>query len=165
MDPFVCLVNDLGRAEIVLRRLAEDDRDLASILELIGTLEDYKRELGVLIDTAHGLAAELMDAPKATVDGVVWERHRQQRRRNWDSDMLRRMVLDADRRPLADPDTGEIPGDAEVLTKVFGCAGYQARIGALRQLGLDPDEFCQSERTGWRVTRARTGPGKRESDE
>lgn len=77
------------------------------------------------------------------------ERHRKTTRRNWRSDDLLRMVLDTRR---VDRDTGEIESDVEKIKHVYPLAGYNARLTALRERGIDVDDFCEVEtRGGWKL--------------
>ena len=75
------------------------------------------------------------------------------RNRKWDNDdTMRHVVARAlDERPI-DPDTGELldqrPTWEVVADVIMRCAGIGYwRVGALRDLGLDPDEFAETTST------------------
>lgn len=96
-------------------------------------------------DLANKIGAA-MPEKRHTAPGLTVERHRTARRSNWQSDDLLRVVLDT---RSVDPETGEAESQVQIIRDVYGLAGYQARITALKARGVDPDEFCTTEWGGW----------------
>ena len=103
---------------------------------------------GALADTRDDMAdviAHMMQTKRETVAGVTLERHaKAPRRTDWDHDGLLRLVTDS---RVVDHETGEIASVLDVLQKVYPLKGYNARVTALRALGIDVDEFCRTEST------------------
>lgn len=96
------------------------------------------------------------------VPGLVpIERQPSKARKGWDNEALRTTTLGrlrtraAEQARLVDPETGEpAPSwdDAvQSLTEVWNLSGANARITALKALGLDPDEYCTPGKTTWSV--------------
>lgn len=98
---------------------------------------------------AHG-----MQGKRETVCGVTLERHAKgPRRTDWDHEGLLRLVVDS---RVVDEQTGEIASALDVLKKVYPLKGYNARVTALRDLGIDVDEFCVTESTDRMTLRVHT---------
>lgn len=88
-------------------------------------------------------------------------------RRGWDNDALRTTALGRlharaaaeaaaeDGDGLIDPDTGaRVPGWSHAIaavTDVWNLAGGNARVTALKHLGIDPDEYCTPGGITWNV--------------
>ena len=120
--------------------------------ELLAGLRAEYQALASVIRSWEQVVGENMSQKKETVQGVgTLERHRDVKRRNWQHEDLVRLVLDSDRR-VKDSDTGEVESDLDVLRDVFGLRGYNARVTALRARGIDPDELCETEFGGYKVT-------------
>jgi hypothetical protein len=135
--------------------LPPDVEHIAACREVLERSFQQLKDLRENLDTALG---EAMTAHQMVVDGVgVIRRHRKRSRTEWAKDDLLRAVLDS---RLVDPHTGEI-ADETPLDKVRHVWNLGApRVTALRDRGLDPDEFCRTElRDGWtiEVTRAKGG--------
>lgn len=92
--------------------------------------------------------AQQMTGPKAEVGEWRLERSRR-KRQYWDTDGL----LSWAGRQRAHPETGEAVPPAElVLSLLREAAGISYwRTGVLRAWGLDPEEWRETEPTGWRV--------------
>ena len=113
-------------------------------------LEDAYRTLGQVRAAVTHLIAEAMkaaDVKQHTVDhlGTVI-RHGKRNRTKWDTDDLRRAVLDS---RLVDSHTGEVldPNPVDKILHVWNLGA--PRVTALRERGIDPDEYCHSEFGGW----------------
>lgn len=126
--------------------------DLAALLDLKDALEEVKRRLAGTTDQVDACAYEWFDEKKKVVNGETWERARDHTRRNWQSDELWVRVKDS---RLVDPTTGEVVPEVDKVRKVYGCKGYNASLTVLRELGIDPDDFCDLEWGARRVRRAR----------
>lgn len=91
-------------------------------------------------------AAKLADAmgreKRVTVLGVgTFEKHRKTARKRWDTDDLVRVVLDT---RTVDPETGETESPVDRLLRVWNLGA--PRVTALRELGIEPDDYCESEK-------------------
>ncbi len=111
-------------------------------------LEQAHRCLAVVRDELEKRLADQLTEP-ATIIGVgVVERQGRRDRKTWNSDALLSAVLDS---RLIDPRTGEI-ADESPLDKVRHCWNLGApRLTALRDRGIDPDQFCSSEWRGYSI--------------
>lgn len=115
---------DLARIAMALRRIAKAHADAAA-------------DVDTLIAKKHGRGT-------FDVDGAEVKVGRTARRTGWDHDALLRAVLDS---RLVDTETGEI-ADETPLDKVRHVWNLGApRTTALRDRGIDPDEFATTE---WR---------------
>lgn len=143
----VCLCEDaINDARQALDALEPGDPDaLIGCWLVLCRVTDTARQVR---EDLESLIGESMPDKRHTVHGVTVEKKRPgARRTDWDSENLLRLVVDS---RVVDPNTGEIESTLQVLKKVYGLAGYQARITALRDLGIDPDEFAKTEyRKGW----------------
>lgn len=138
----VDVVADLGDA-------VKEDHDLDTSVHAERTIAAAIAELVAHHAVLSHRIGDLMGRYSVTVNGVgVVNRHKDVKRRNWQSEDLRRMVLDS---RLVDPETGEVESHAATLIAVYGCAGYQAKIGQLRARGIDPSEWCDEETRGWKL--------------
>jgi hypothetical protein len=115
--------------------------DLESLVSVYLTLVDAA---GALAETRDDFA-HAMQGKRDTIAGVTLERHaKSPRRTDWDHEGLLRLVTDS---RVVDHETGEIASVLDVLKKVYPLKGYNARVTALRDLGIDVDEFCRTEST------------------
>jgi hypothetical protein len=99
---------------------------------------------------------ETIPERKVAVPGVgIVERFRKTTRKNWDSEELLRFVV---QKALVDQVTGEIPSSPveaidRVLTEIRACVPFTGstawRVGALRERGFDPDEWCDQDTEGY----------------
>ena len=132
--PDECLPHDEGHG------LSLDDltRELLATRERIIQLREHEQ---FLIDEIHDTAP----GRKTETDyGLVEVSKRRNRR--WDHDEVTKHVVSRalDERHIA-PDTGEGEPSWVVVTRALReCAGISYwRVGALRDRGLDPDEFAE----------------------
>lgn len=117
--------------------------ELPYAVECWRMLCEAKRTLSAVIEDVENGIASRMEDKRLTVDGCTVERHRKApRRTNWDHDGVLRLVVDSRSRDEA---TGEIESTLDVVKKVYPLKGYNARLGALKALGIDVDEFCETE--------------------
>lgn len=136
---------DTRRAELVE---AGDYESLAfGVVALKGLVDDVR----VLIRSIEDDVVGLLPSKRVEVEGLgVLERRRGSARKAWASeDLLGRVI-----RLAVDPDgTGELPPAADLLDRLRSTlvavvpftGSLSWRVGALRELGLDPDEWCQTE--------------------
>ena len=136
----------LGAARVVLdtiREVPDIPDGLDDAVAGLVALTDAKTELGMVIENLADAIARRMDDKLLTAGGVTVEKYRKPpRRTNWDHDGLLRYVVDS---RVVDESTGEIASTLEVLKKVYPLKGYNARFTALKDLGIDPDEFAETE--------------------
>ena len=132
-------VNDVDRLLI-----EGDDRDfiaLAMIRDARASLMYAEREL------EQKLAAR-MDDKRHVIEGVgTFERRVKKARTQWDNDDLLRAVLDT---RLCDEDgvvIEETPIDK--VLKVWNLGA--PRVTALRERGIEADEFCKAENAGFSI--------------
>jgi hypothetical protein len=126
-------------------------RGLEPLQQVLGDLRDLERDV-------KGYIADTMPESRVSVDGVgTVERKAQITRRNWQSDDLLALLV---RRALVDETTGEIPSSpmeavANVLREVKACVPFTGstgwRVGALRDRGLTPDEWCDENLNGFTI--------------
>jgi|688.fasta_scaffold641218_2 hypothetical protein len=119
--------------------------DLESLVSVYLTLVDAAGALAETRDDLADVIAHAMQGKRDTIAGVTLERHaKSPRRTDWDHEGLLRLVTDS---RVVDHETGEIASVLDVLKKVYPLKGYNARVTALRDLGIDVDEFCRTEST------------------
>lgn len=154
------LLDLLGDADVALgvgddgSDVTGDLAEMAEALALVREVITRARSIeALLVDTI----AATMTGPQADVDGWRVERTRPRNRKAWDSEGL---LSELARRADVDPETGEV-FDAETARKrlieairacvpLTGSLGWRTR--ALREWGIDPDEWCESSPAPWRVT-------------
>lgn len=104
--------------------------------------------LSAILQHVETIIGESLTGFKTVVPGHgEVRRHKRKRETDWQSDDLLRVVMDS---RIVDKDTGEIESDVAKIRRVWNLAGYSARRGALKKLGIDPSEFCHVEELpGW----------------
>lgn len=123
----------------------EEWADLDQGLVCYALIETAARDLSRIRDElARKLAGSFPEGEKRiVVEGAgVFEKHRKADRKGWDKEDLLRAVLDT---RIVDPDTGEVldPNDLDKVLRVWNLGA--PRITALRERGIDPEEFCTVE--------------------
>lgn len=122
----------------------DDTAGALAIYEVLGQAATALSAAKKLLATAIG---EALGPESQVVNGRKVKRHADVSRTQWDSDGLLRLVLDSVR---ANDDGERIDETAlDKVKHVYGLKGYQAKVGAIRERHLDPDEFCRSEFRGW----------------
>lgn len=138
------IIADLDAQRADLAAAGDLDRlaaGLAAVRKITGDL----RDLAAGIETD---VAALMPDKQVEIPGVgVIERRKGTDRRKWQSeDLLRTLIRDE-----LDDGTGELPSPAETLDRVLGvvtaCMPVTGSLGwrvtALRERGIDPDEWAE----------------------
>lgn len=127
---------------------AEIDHGL-SLDDLVENLLETRERIQQLRDHERFLIDEIYDAApqrkNETAFGLVEVSKR--RNRKWDhEEATKHVVARALDERAVDPDTGEIePSWVAVTRALRECAGIGYwRVGALRDRGLDPDEFAET---------------------
>lgn len=106
-------------------------------------LNDAYKAIAFAKDALADKIGQAMGDKRYVAHGCTIERNRvSPRRTNWDHDALLRLVVDS---RVVNEETGEIESTLDVLRKVYPLKGYNARTTALRDLGINPDEFCETE--------------------
>lgn len=130
------------------RQMAEAG-DWESLMTGLAPLQSILADMRMLENQVKQHILETMPSKRVSVSGVgTAERMKRVTRKNWDSEeLLRFVVLGA----LVDQETGEIPADPvvavdRVLSEVRACVPFTGstswRVGALKDRGIDPDEWC-----------------------
>ena len=127
---------------------AGDWQALAYGLAGLATITD---ELKVLAGALEADLERLLPTSREVVDGLgIVERRSSTTRKKWRSEDLLGHVI----RLAVDPDaTGELPAVPELLARLRSTLAATVpftgslawRVTALRELGLDPDEWCDTE--------------------
>ena len=153
-------LNALAAAAVLRDAAADIDFTLGSGSPGDATLDEVVKvmmlvdgTIGVLrhaYDSLHATANTLMEDNDQTIPGVAslhrgWTR----RRSAWDNDALRRNALRVMRDQIVaeavDPETGERTHTWDqavtALSTLYNLAGYNARVTALRDLGLDVGDY------------------------
>jgi hypothetical protein len=95
-------------------------------------------------DVEDRLAAEMPEKRLEIPEIGVFERRTAVSRKQWDHDSLRREVVKNTERIVTED--GEIESEAEAQVRtLFECMspGYW-RLGALRGIGVDPSDYCET---------------------
>lgn len=115
--------------------------ELLAVKECAGDLRQLTRDL-------ERYVAQKMDAHEAQIGGHTVIRHKADKRTNWQHDDLLRIVMDTRH---VNPDTGEIESPVETLKAVYAVKGYNARLTALKERNIDPDDFSDVEPGPWKL--------------
>jgi len=132
--------------------------DWESLIRGLGPLQEVLGDLRLLESSVKQYIADTIPERQVTVEGVgTVERLKKTTRRNWDSEeLLRKIVVGA----LIDPETGEIPSSPleavdKVMAEVKACVPFTGstgwRVGALKDRGFDPDEWCEQNTDGYTI--------------
>jgi hypothetical protein len=142
------LATTIGRLEH--DQLPTDRDELIARFVALG--DCYARLRTVVEWTEQALIARIDHGEQVEIGGTMMQVRRQRSRTRWDTDDLRRAVLDT---KLVDPTSGEV-ADESPLDKVLAVWNLGSpRVTALRQRGIDPDEFCTTEDGPLRLVPAR----------
>lgn len=142
-----------------------------SIRELSGLyahIADAIEELTLLRDLFADALGPMLPRETTVFDGIGGFTPDRKFSTRWDNDgvrtLLRRGIIGA----AADPETGEVdPGAVEVVEKAMELVNSvyslsSPKIGGLRALGADPDEYRERTMVGYRV---KFTPSRSETDE
>ncbi len=128
-EPGVGDAESLAELALLLRELASAYKGAADLCD---------EHIGYIVDTGRSFNVGSYEVtPRKTAS-----------RTKWQNDDLLRAVLDS---RLIDFETGEITEETplEKIRHVFALSGGSARITALKDRGIDADEYCSTE---WRST-------------
>ena len=147
---------ELGNALAALPAAALDD-----LLDAIGLVMNLRKSVATVGSDLEHRAGEVMGEKSVTVAGTEWVRSMPPKRSAWKSDDLLRAVLDTRRADENGVVIEETP--LEKVQHVWNLAGYQARLGALRDRGLDPDSFSEPswDSSRWHVAKAADRKGRK----
>jgi len=135
----------LGRLHRSLDWLAVNEPEIDDLAELAGFLDrlrSHKREVTDLEQIIEQRLADAMTSKVVNIDDhVVLERHTGAKRTHWDWDgLLRKLGVDR----WVDAVSGEYVADT-LKAVVSLTASVSPRAGALRDRGIDPDEYSESK--------------------
>lgn len=149
----------VGIADLIddAKALAEQG-DWESLIRGLGPLQQVLGDLRLLESDVKGYIADTMPERIVSVQGVgTVEKLKKTTRRNWDSEeLLRKLVVSA----IVDEETGEIPSSPleaveRVVDEIRACVPFTGstgwRVGALRERGFDPDEWCEENQDGYSI--------------
>ena len=149
----------LGIAQMIddVKALAEAG-DYEALIRGLEPLQQILTDLRLLEFDVKKHIAATMPERIVSVPGVgTVERKMKITRRNWDSDeLLRKIVVNA----LVDKETGEIPSSPieaveAVVAEIKACVPFTGstswRVGALKERGFDPDEWCEENKDGFSI--------------
>lgn len=122
---------------------------IEELLDLRATIAELRGRERDLVEMIHATAYDAGIGRKFEAAGAQVELARSRNKR-WDhEEAMRHVVARALDERTIDPDTGEVePSWATVARAVMECAGIGYwRVGALKDKGLDPDEFFET--TSW----------------
>lgn len=107
------------------------------------SVRENKRRLGDLEEKVSNIVGALMPKKTVVAEGLgVLSRHERTSRKQWDKEMLLRAVLDS---RIVDKRTGEVKDETQ-MDRILHVWNLGApRLTALRERGLDPDEFATVE--------------------
>lgn len=126
-----------------------DDVPIGDVLAWRSVLRDAIAAIRAKADELDTTIGRKLGPDAQIIPGIgKVKRHPRVSRRNWRSDDLRRMVMDS---RVVDPETGEVLDAVANLIAVYGCAGYQAKIGELIKRRIDADEYAETEFLGWNL--------------
>lgn len=133
--------------------------DWEALIRGLEPLQQVLGDLRLIEQQAKRGIADTMPERKVTVEGVgTVERKAKITRKGWDSDeLLRKIIAGA----ILDEETGELPESPMVaadlilqelraVLPITGSLGW--RVGALRDRGIDPDEWCTEDRDGYTIS-------------
>lgn len=135
-------------AETTLDLAVPEVTDLDEALKLRAVLRDAiaaQRAAADELDTAIG---RLLGPDAQIVPGIGRvKRHPRVSRRNWDSDALKRDVLDS----LIADSNGEVIEETPLqkIESVWPLKGYTATPGGILKRGLEVDSYCEVEWRGF----------------
>jgi hypothetical protein len=142
------------------------DGTLAEMSGVYATLTEALNALTELRDELANAMGELMETDLAVIDGVGGFERSRRTSIKWDTvavrSLMRRHVIGT----VADPDTGEVNAhDVEVVDRAFELVSSlyslsSPKVGGLRALDADPDEYREVTRYGYRVKFVPTTTGK-----
>lgn len=127
--------------------------DLGTVIDKIETAVDSLKE------TRDEAAAKLATGLPFGTAFVAWPDVRPMKprfpkdRTKWDNELLNaavlRRILEDQPDRLVDPDTGQ-PFDpretVDAVLDVVSLNGSNAKVGGIKRLGLDPDDYCHAEK-------------------
>lgn len=123
--------------------------NLEADLIALAMLKEARTNLAIIERDLENALAKAMPDKQLVVEGVgMFERSKKKSRTQWDKDDLFRAVQDS---RLFNPHTGELKEETPVekLLHVYNLPA--PRLTALRDRGIDPDQYCHSEDAGWAV--------------
>lgn len=125
-------------------------------IERVAGLRRSLAELEAILTRAAAYASRDLDMPRAGTfpDGRLWELKRGADRKAWDHGSwladVRREVLSGLPALLVDPETGVEVDPRALLVGVQSVHGAgPPRVAALKRLGLDPGDYCETVAGSW----------------
>lgn len=124
------------------------------LFNLRAQIEVFKRKAGEVEEAL----VDAMTDKKLDVDGIVFERKQKKDRKQWQHAELQSALIAKVRASLPhehiDPATGEIVEEDDIArtARVFTATANPAwRVGALKAIDIDADEFCSVTPAGYSI--------------
>jgi hypothetical protein len=133
------------------------DGTLAEMSSVYATLTDALTVLTDLRDELANAMGQLMETDLAVIDGVGGFERSRRTSVKWDTNAVRSLMRRHVMGTVADPDTGEVSAhDVEIVDRAFELVSSlyslsTPKVGGLRALDADPDEYREVTRYGYRV--------------
>jgi hypothetical protein len=133
------------------------DGTLAEMSVVYATLTEALTAITDLRDELANAMGQLMETDLAVIDGVGGFERSRRTSVKWDTNAVRSLMRRHVMGTVADPDTGEVSAhDVEVVDRAFELVSSlyslsTPKVGGLRALDADPDEYREVTRYGYRV--------------
>lgn len=139
----------VGAALLSLQRYAEGSDDPSEVARCLALLRDLKDDIAMVYPDVERHLLACMSDRQVTVEGLgVVETHKRTKRTKWDHVALVRDVVShlmaVHGKDMAPQET------ASCLRDYIGFG--PGKVVALREAGLQPDEYCEEQENGWSVT-------------
>jgi hypothetical protein len=140
--------------EHLLHLLGDDfPTDQLEIAATLCALDELNRDLAEARRQLADVLGDTMGPDVLTGDGWQAEKRWATSRTRWQNDALWAALRPRILRRVLDPaDTGEVIGDPDTVVRTLdevlalaNVSGSSMRVTRLREMGLDPDEWCESQ--------------------
>jgi hypothetical protein len=148
------LADACRRAILDFYAAAETATDPAELAGAFLAIEDIKGDVQAARNLVEQRLVEAMgDDPELTVEGAVLEVRRADSRKAWAHQDLAAEVADRLVQSSVDFETGEIlKSPEELLREMVTYAGVSYwKVGALKQLGISADDYCEITEGGMKI--------------
>lgn len=142
---FQILYDALNRLSVdAPSRLDQADDDLAA-LELLFDLRESRKKLAEIEASVEAIAAQRMSAPKVEWPGFIAERKGGLDRKHWEHDRLAWACIADLTQVDGVIDDADAALVASVRDRLLNCAAISYwRTGQVKQLGIDPNDYCET---------------------
>lgn len=148
------LADACRRTILDLYTVAEATSDPTDLATIFLAIEDIKGDVQALRNAVEQHLVEAMgDDPELTVEGAVLEVRRADSRKAWAHQDLAAEVAERLVQSAVDFETGEVLKTPEdLLREMVTYAGVSYwKVGALKQLGISADDYCEITEGGMKI--------------